>query len=52
MLSGDLWYLAVAHAKDMLLEMGAEEEIVDEIFKRVDNVRRANRTKNPMSGMF
>jgi len=51
-MSNDTWYLASGFAVDQLKEIGMSEETIKEIFQRLENVRRANRAKNPLSSMF
>ena len=51
-MSGDLWWLAHNNARSMVSEVGVPSEVYDSVMARLENARKRQRSRNPMSGMF
>lgn len=52
-MSGDLWWLANAHAKEIAVEKyGISEEMFNEVIAKFEVARKNARATNPMHTMF
>jgi predicted DNA-binding protein YlxM (UPF0122 family) len=52
-MSGDVWWLANAHGKQLAVEKyGISEEIYDQVMEKFDKARKQAKTANPMHTMF
>jgi hypothetical protein len=52
-MSGDLWWLATAHGKQIAVEKyGITEEVYEQVMEKFDAARKKARVQNPMHSMF
>lgn len=52
-MSGDVWWLATAHGKQLAVEKyGISEEVYEQVMEKFNEARKKARVCNPMHSMF
>lgn len=52
-MSGDVWWLATSHGKQLAVEKyGISEEVYEEVMEKFNEARKNARKSNPMHSMF
>jgi hypothetical protein len=52
-MSGDVWWLATVHGKQLAVEKyGITEEVYEQVMEKFNEARKKARKCNPMHGMF